>query len=253
MTELLHGLGRRRLVVCLDYDGTLTAIVARPELARLSADMRDALRHVAARWTTAVISGRGLSDVRALVGLEELVYAGNHGLEIEGPPGSGISRRMGEDYREAVQKAAGQLEKSLADIEGLLVEDKGYSLSVHYRLVDPAQVKRIEAAVDRTVADSSQLVKRHGKKVYELRPALEWDKGRALLWLLEVLDHRGRGTLPIYIGDDVTDEDAFRALEDRGIGILVSEAAQETAATYRLRDPAEVREFLEGIAEWKPD
>jgi len=86
-----------------------------------------------------------------------------------------------------------------------------------------------------------------GKKVYELLPDIDWNKGKAVLWLLETLGLEGWNVLPIYIGDDRTDEDAFRALEKPGVGILVSDRAQETSANYTLRNPEEVERFLQNI------
>ncbi len=247
--EFFERLGGHRLVVCLDFDGTLAEIVPRPELATMSDRMRSALGQVARRFSTAILSGRSLDDVRDRIGIEGLVYAGNHGLEIEGPPASGICRRLGSEFRDAIRQSAGQLRETLSDIDGLLVEDKGYSLSVHYRLVDPAEFARVEATVDRIVDAFPDLEKRSGKMVFELRPRIEWDKGRALSWVLEAIDDHDADILPLYIGDDVTDEDAFDAIADRGIGILVSDRPRSTAAKFQLRDPGEVCRFLERVAE----
>lgn len=246
--DLSRRLAGHRPVVCLDFDGTLAEIAPKPELAHMTGAMRSALEQVARRWRTAIVSGRSLEDVRRLAAIENLVHAGNHGLEIEGPPGSGISYRLGAEYRDAVRRAATELREALSDIDGLLVEDKGYSLSVHYRLVDPARFARTEAAVDAIAARFPELEKRDGKMVFELRPRIDWDKGRALMWLLESLEGDAGDVLPLYIGDDVTDEDAFAAIADRGIGILVSGRPQNTAASYQLRDPGEVCRFLERLA-----
>jgi alpha,alpha-trehalase len=247
--DILQGLDGRRLVVLLDYDGTLSPIAPRPEDAVLPAATRDVLDRLGRRFLTAVVSGRSLADVRALVGLEHLLYAGNHGLEIEGPAGSGIRRSLAEDFVPDVAAAAAELEAALADIPGSLVENKRYSLSVHYRLVAPERVGALELAVDAALARHPNLDKRLGKKVFELRPGLAWDKGRAVRWLLETIDGQRTSVLPVYVGDDVTDEDAFAALAGDGVGVLVSEDARETAATHRLRDTEEVRRFLARLAE----
>ena len=246
--EILESLDGRRLMVLLDYDGTLSPIAPRPEDAVLPPGMRPVLESLGERWLTAIISGRSLADVRALVGVERLVYAGNHGLEIQGPPGSDISRNLGEDYAPDVAAAAAELEEALAGIGGVLVENKQFSLSVHYRLVAPESVGVVEMAVDRAIAAHPRLTKRLGKKVFELRPDLAWNKGTAVAWLLEVVNSRGTGALPVYVGDDVTDEDAFRALEGIGIGVLISDEARPTAATHRLRDTEEARRFLSRLA-----
>lgn len=247
--DILQSLHGRRLMVLLDYDGTLSPIAPRPEDAVLPPAMRIVLDELSGRWNTAVISGRALADVRDMVGVDGIVYAGNHGLEIEGPAGTGISRSLGEAYVQDVAEASAELQSELESVEGSLVEDKQFSLSVHYRLVASADVRRVEAAVDTAIKRHPRLRKRHGKKVFELRPDLDWDKGRAVTWLLEVVNQRETEALPIYIGDDDTDEDAFRALENAGIGVLVSEEDRPTAATHRLSDTDGVRRFLARLAE----
>jgi len=247
--EIAARLGNHQPVVCLDFDGTLAEIAPRPELAKMTAAMRTALERVAQHWSTAIISGRSLRDVRESVAIEGLVYAGNHGLEIEGPPGSNISRVLASEYRAAVADSAARLSAMLSNIDGVLIEDKDYSLSVHYRLADSADLDRIEAAVDDVADACPALEKKSGKMVLELRPSIDWDKGRALTWLLAAIDHRGLTMVPVYIGDDVTDEDAFAAIRDHGLGILVSEQQRPTAASYRLRDPGEVCVFLQRLAD----
>lgn len=249
--KVLESLDGRRLVVLLDYDGTLSPIAPRPKEAVLPAATRQVLRDLGKRWPTAIISGRSLADVRELVRLDGLVYAGNHGLEIEGPEGSGIHRYLAEDFVSDVAEAAAELQTDLAAVNGSLVEDKRYSISVHYRLVAMEQIALVEAAVDQAIDRHPRLEKRLGKKVFELRPALDWDKGKAVRWLLETIENEDSRVLPIYLGDDVTDEDAFRELADDGIGILISENSRETSATYRLRDTDEARRFLARLAAWR--
>jgi trehalose-phosphatase len=246
--DILESLDGRRLVVLLDYDGTLSPIAPRPKDAVLPAATRSTLQALAARWPTAIISGRSLDDVRERVALEQLFYAGNHGLEIEGPEGSGIHRSLAEDFVSDVAETAAELQNALAKIDGSLVEDKRYSISVHYRLVATEQIAAVEAAVDQAIVRHPRLKKRLGKKVFELRPGLPWDKGKAVIWLMETIAEDGTSMLPIYVGDDVTDEDAFRALADVGVGVLVSDEPRRTAASYRLRDTEETRRFLARLA-----
>jgi alpha,alpha-trehalase len=247
--EIGARLAGRRLAAFLDYDGTLTPIVARPELAALPAETRGALRRLSTLATVAVVSGRALDDVRALVGLEDLHYAGNHGLEIRGPGGSSLSYEVGDEFVPALREAARRLGASASRVAGAWVEDKGRSLSVHYRQVAEQDVGGLERAVDAVVLADPLLRKHHGKKVFEVRPRVEWDKGRAVVWLLEALGLGGPETLPLYVGDDVTDEDAFRALAGPGVGVRVGDSALPTWADYTLRDPSEVRRFLEVLAE----
>lgn len=244
ISEIEARISGRRVAVLLDYDGTLTPIVARPDLALLSEETRAILRGLARVATVAIISGRDLADVRALVGLDGLIYAGSHGFDISGPRDLRLRHEEGVVFESAIQQAAEKLRAAVGGIEGALVEGKKFAVAVHYRQVDEANVPEIEAAVDKIVRDLPELRKTLGKKVFELRPRLDWDKGKALLWLLEALDENGPDVVPFYFGDDITDEDGFRALQDRGITIYVGRAADDTAAGFVLRNPAEVRKFL---------
>jgi trehalose 6-phosphate phosphatase len=240
----------RRPALFLDYDGTLSPLVARPDLAVLPAAAREVLGRLAQRFPVVIVSGRGREDVAARVGLPDLVYAGSHGFDIAGPA---LRLEVGEGIPQAIGRAAERLESELSAVPGVIVEPKRFSLSVHFRLAEAGDVPRIERAVDAALAAEPGLRKAHGKKLFELRPDLDWDKGRALLWLLGELGLDGPDVLPCYLGDDLTDEDAFRALRERGhgIGIVVGdigEEPRETAASYRLRDPAEVVEWLGRLA-----
>lgn len=245
----LHG---RRPALFLDYDGTLSPIAPRPEMATLPAGTRETLRRLAARLPVVIVSGRGREDAAALVGLPDLVYAGSHGFDIAGPPAAAgappLRLEVGDGIPERIEGAVERLRRELAGIDGVLVEPKRFTISVHFRLADERDLPRIERVVDETVAAVPGLRKAHGKMLFELRPDVDWDKGRALLWLLDALGLDRPEVLPVYIGDDLTDEDAFRAIAGRGIGILVGEEPRETAAEYRLRDPEEVRELLERMA-----
>jgi trehalose 6-phosphate phosphatase len=248
LEEVAARLRGRRLALFLDYDGTLSPIVTRPELATLPEEARGILRRLSRRATVAVVSGRGLEDVRALVGLDELFYAGNHGFEIRGPDRTAVSREIGVEFRDDVARARDLLSRELSAVDGAWTEDKTQSLSVHYRQVADERAGEVETAVDRVLAQLPRLRKHYGKKVLEIRPRVDWDKGKAVGFLLDTLGLRGDSVLPMYLGDDVTDEDAFRALRGRGVGVLVSERPRPTAAEYRLRDPEEVRLFLDGLS-----
>lgn len=242
-------LAGKRLALFLDYDGTLTPIVSRPELAILSDEGRTTLRRIADTFTTSIISGRGREDVEALVGLKELAYAGSHGFDIVGPHGAAVGHQVAEWVEPVMHEAASQLEDAIDGIEGALLEPKRYSVAVHFRLVSEEDVSLVEAAVDRIVDADSRLKKAHGKKVFEIRPDIDWDKGKALLFLLEALDLDRPDVVPIYIGDDVTDEDAFEVLVDRGIGVLVSEVPRTTDASFWMQAPWEVYAFFDRLLE----
>ncbi len=247
LPEILRRCRSRQLAVFLDYDGTLTPIVARPELAVLADDMRRTLHSLAQSCTVAIVSGRGLADVQRLVGLDSLIYAGSHGFEIHDPKGGKLHHEEGREFVPLIAKAAETLKTRLAGIEGVIVEPKTYALAVHYRLVGDADVPRVEAEVDAVVAAEPRLRKTGGKKVFEVRPAMDWHKGRALDWLLQALELDGPEVLPVYIGDDETDEDAFRVLEGRGLGFVVADGPVASAASYRLNDTDEVKAFLQRL------
>ncbi len=247
--KILEAAGEKKIALFLDYDGTLTPIVARPELAILSDQMRATLRNLAGRCTVAVVSGRDLPDVRKLVSVDNLFYAGSHGFDIAGPGGFATVSEHGAEYLPILDQAERELRKDLAAIEGSLVERKHLSIATHYRLVSDAEVPAVTAVVERVKAAHPELRKTDGKKVYELQPDIDWHKGKAVLWLLQKLGLDGDEVLPIYIGDDITDEDAFRALQGRGLGIIVRDANRPTAADYQLDDPVQVGRFFEKLIE----
>ncbi len=243
-----------RLVLLLDYDGTLAPIVARPELAVPAPGAREAVEQLLGRdgLDLAIVSGRGLADARERFGVEGIAYAGNHGMEIEGP---GVHRIHTEAAaaRPLLEQVATLLSRALREIEGALVEDKGLTLSIHYRLVDPAGIEQVRHLVTEAVGRVPELRLTEGKMVLEVRPRVEWDKGRAVEFLLESFDPPA-DTPVLYIGDDTTDEDAFRTLRSWGAGssgegVLVSEdPPAATAARSYLRDPREVVELLRALA-----
>ncbi len=246
---ILTGSRAKRLAVCLDYDGTLTPIVDRPELALLSDRMRRILDRLSDVATVAIISGRDLVDLRRLVSLDQLFYAGSHGFEVGGPTLSDAPAEHGTEYLPALDAAEQALRSRLAGIDGVLVERKHLSVAVHYRLVaedDRAQVKEI---TDQVVETHSELRRTLGKMVYDLQPDIDWHKGKAVRALLGTLDLNHDDVLAIYIGDDITDEDAFLELRDTGIGIVVKGAKRSTWASFSAADTNEVADLLEAIFE----
>jgi alpha,alpha-trehalase len=190
-----------------------------------------------------VVSGRDLADLKRRVGIDGIVYAGSHGFDIRGPAGLRMEHAAGADITTAVMAAAERLKPALAGVAGALVEVKRFAVAVHYRQVRENGVAAVEEAVDRVAAGEPLLHKTHGKKLFELRPRLEWDKGKAVLWLLDAFAKAGAPLLPFFIGDDITDEDAFRAVAGRGVTIVVG-TPERTAAAYTLADPDEVGRFL---------
>ena len=245
---------RRRMrgrtpAIFLDYDGTLTPIVADPAAAALPEPTRAVLNGLAAMWPVAIISGRALTDLRARVAVDGIVYAGSHGFELAGP-GFERTAEHADEFLPELDAAEAALRKRLGDIEGHAVERKPFAIAVHFRRVADSEVGRLEHAVDRVLSEHARLRKGRGKKVFQVQPRLDWNKGRAVSWLLRRLELDEQRFIPLYIGDDLTDEDAFRALSGRGIGIALRDRDDRTtAADYALDDPDEVRRFLERLQE----
>jgi len=251
MDDIRRLLTAKRPFVALDYDGTLTPIV---ELAILSAQMHSTVTALANQCIVAVISGRDLSDVKELVGIDNLFYAGSHGFDISGPAGRRIASQQGADFLPALDHAEESLQALLGKVPGAQIERKKFSIAVHYRRVEKSRVQVVEEAVDQVLAEHTGLRKGTGKKVFELQPEIDWHKGKALCWLMDALDLDRPDILPIYIGDDVTDEDAFRVLQAGGIGVVVKdddadESPRRTTARYALDDCREVQQFLEALTE----
>jgi alpha,alpha-trehalase len=248
LDEFTKRLNGRSPAVFLDYDGTLTPIVQRPEMAVISAEMQEAVRDLAGLCMVAVVSGRDRADVEERVGLNEIVYAGSHGFDIKGPPAMSVDSRFGEEFIPTLDDVEKQLETLTKGIDGAQIERKIFSIAVHYRNVAESDAPAVEAAVDAVINDREGLRKGHGKKVFEVQPDIDWHKGKAVLWLIDALKLDSSRAMPIYIGDDVTDEDAFKALQGTGLGVVVEVNGRASAAEFQLADVDEVRQFLEWLA-----
>ena len=244
LDEIIGRAEGKELALFLDYDGTLTPIVSTPEKAVLSESMRKAVEQLAQETTVGVISGRALADVRKHMDLPGLAYAGDHGFSMLAPDGRSMDYEPAKEFLPDVARCASELEERLAGTRGARVERKDFSLAVHYRNVAEEDMARLREVVEQVEAGCPRLRFSGGKKVYDVKPRMDWDKGRALTYILDALDLGGGKAVPVYIGDDTTDEDAFRAIKGRGVPILVSDLPGETQADYTLLDPAEVEHFL---------
>lgn len=255
--EVGRRLAGRRLAVFLDYDGTLTPIVSRPEDAVISDAMRAAVQHLAERCRVCLVTGRDRDEVALLMGVDGLVVAANHGFDITGPAGDRLERSPVPVPDELLAAVAARLRRETAAIAGAVVERKRTSVSVHYRGVAERDRPRVAGLVAAVVAAHlGELRVTPGKMVLEVQPAVEWDKGRAVLHLLGALHLDGNDVTPVYLGDDVTDEDAFEALTGRGLRVVVGRAddpevaGRTTVADYALASVDEVAEFLGLLAGW---
>ena len=234
-----------------DYDGTLSPIAKRPDLAKIPQRTKQLLRTIASQspFAVGIISGRSLRDIQSRIGIKGITYVGNHGLEIEGPELRFVIPQF-EEVRAAFRTVNQSLAQAMSPIKGVLVQDKELSISVHYRLVEESRVDEVKNILTQVIEPfrSQGTVKvTLGKKIYEVRPTVDCDKGNAIAMLLDryrELRDRDR-ILPIFLGDDVTDEDGFKVIESKkGISIFVGEQNNNTVARYFLKSPLEVERFL---------
>ena len=251
--ELGERIGGRSVAVFLDYDGTLTPIVRDYRKADIARETVGAIERLAARVPTAIISGRDLSDVRGRIGLDRVFYAGSHGFDIAGPGRLHDRPEEAEGFLPLIEEAEGALREGIRGIDGAEVERKTFSIAVHFRNVAEGDVGRVEHTVDDVVARHDKLRKGRGKKVFEIQPRADWDKGCAVEWLLANTRLGENGAVPLYIGDDLTDEDAFAVLAERGISIVVRGGERVTTANYALDGPDDVRRFLGWLTERVPE
>ncbi len=252
LKKIKHKLSGKSLFLFLDCDGTLAPIVDTPQQAVISPETKSILKKLASNFKcrVAVVSGRSLADIKEKVGIKNIIYAGNHGFEVEGPK---IKHALGvpAGYKKILSEIKRQLEAKLRGIPGVFIEDKGFSLVMHFRLADKVQVPLIKTAFQESTilyAVKNKIKAREGKKIFEVIPPLRWDKGKIVLWLLarQQALAGNKKIIPIYLGDDVTDEDAFKAIKMSGLTVFVGQAGP-SLAKYYLRDVAEVRVFLQYI------
>jgi len=242
--------GASHVLLLSDYDGTLAPIAERPELATLPERTRELLSSLqeSDRITAGVVSGRGLADLKEMVAIPGLFYAGNHGMEMEGP-GWQFVHSQAEELEPLLARLREVLEEQLGNFEGVLVEGKDLTLSVHYRLTPWPLREEFFRGLGYTLercGRGDDLRVTRGKEVVEVRPRVDWDKGKAILRLAESAPP---GSLAMYFGDDLTDEDGFAAVHElNGMSVFVGPARQPTRALYRVDDPGEVATALELIA-----
>ena len=246
--SILQRVKNEKPFLFLDYDGTLSPIVSNPAEAVLSAKTKDVIMQIAGRIPVAVVSGRDRADVEARVGLQNLIYAGSHGFDI-----------VGLDYELELQYEAGvtalpvldevekKLRLQLKEISGVRVDRKKYAIAVHYRNIAEEHVELVKNIVFDELRQENKLKASGGKKIIEIKPAVDWHKGRAVNWILEALNASYGAFVPVFLGDDITDEDALQVVENSGIGIVVEDHGERTYASYSLSNTEEVHLFLEKL------
>jgi trehalose 6-phosphate phosphatase len=241
----------RTPVIFLDFDGTLSEIVKHPEDAALAPGMKAILERCSSRYTIAIISGRDMYDLKSRVNIRDIIYAGSHGFRISGPGGLAMEHEDTEKILPDLDRIEKKLKRKLDSWpEGVQIERKRYAIAIHYRNAGKQSGGEIKKGVDETLREHSGLKAGSGKMIIEIRPDIDWHKGKALEWILDKLYHGNNGRLlPIYIGDDVTDEDAFKTILPEGRGIIVGSHDQPTAASYRLKDIEEVKKMLQKLSQ----
>lgn len=242
--ELGEGAG---LVAILDYDGTLTPLVSSPAAAVLAPSVRATLARLAEsdRARLAILSGRGLADLRARVALDNVVYGGCHGLEITGRQ---LHFRHPRAQRSGVAATERALAAALRAVPGARLECKGLAVSLHYRGVVPSRRPAVREIAEQVLSRRPELMLVAGHLVFDFLPRVGWHKGTAARWIVSRLVRTlpARRAVIMYAGDDASDERAFAALRGRALTIHVG--TRPTAAEYRVRGVREVQALLHRMA-----
>lgn len=239
----------KHLCIFLDFDGTISVIRKDPYKVGLSREMEDVIRKLAARKeiSVAIVTGRKLDDIKRRVKIKSLIYVGNHGLEAEGP-GIKYVAKEARKARAAIFAIYKILKKELAGMPAVIVEDKKLTLSVHYRRAPAAQAPKVESIVKRIIdrpVKRGEVAAFMGRKIWEVRPPEDLNKGTIVQYLLSTIRKAaGKSTVPVYIGDDITDEDAFRKIK-KGYTVKVGlHGIKNTKAEYFLKNVSGVKKFL---------
>jgi len=232
------------ILLCLDYDGTLVPICKNPSLAKLSSETKELLTDLSQNPCISmdIISGRSLNEIKKLIGVENILYAGNHGFEISYKENCWVHPEA-ERTKPILKNVVKELKAQLNTIDGVLIEDKGLTLSIHYRNVVGKSAKDIKKIIQDIVNPYRETLRiTSGKKVYEVRPKINWDKGKAIIKMQQMLNLKEE-ILKVYIGDDKTDEDAFKILREDDISIVVG-YKKYSKAHYFCKSSKEVVLFL---------
>ncbi len=253
--KLKKVLAGKTIFLFLDYDGTLAPLVDRPGRAFLTKKTKRLLINLAKNRNckVAIVSGRRIKDIKKRVRIKKIIYVGNHGLEIYGPKIK-FEAKIHPKFPATLSSIKEELNKKLSKVDGAFVEDKGLTLSLHYRCVNERDIPDVKTIFHETVSThlaGDKIKVKAGKMVFEVRPPITWDKGKAILWLLarQQFANKNRKALPFYFGDDTTDEDAFRALRKRGITVFVGSSG-ESHAEYYLKSTQEVARALKQILKY---
>ncbi|HAX61304.1 MAG TPA: trehalose-phosphatase [Elusimicrobia bacterium] len=234
---------KKKIFLLFDYDGTLVPIRKTPKLAVANQKIKEQLRQVSKKHFIAVISGRKLPEIKKLVGIKNIIYSGNHGFEIE-IKGKKIIQNVSRETKNEIRRIKDKLVKEIKKIDGAFVEDKGLTLSIHWRLTGKKDLPKLFAIIRDIIRDNLRVRLTKGKKVWEIRPNINWNKGEAVQRILSQLP-TSHFLLPIYIGDDTTDEDAFKSLKN-GITVRIGKS-KKSKARYYLKNQSEIKKLLKTL------
>lgn len=236
---------KKKPVVFLDFDGTLAPIVKNPDEAKIPEDILEIVKQLARKTFVGVISGRGLEDLKSRMDIPGVYFAGCHGFELSEEIPHKELVKQAQNYLPLLDKAESLLKKAFSKFPGAFVERKKFAIAAHYRNAEPAHEPEILAQVKSLMNGFDGLKVNSGKKVFDIKPDLDWHKGKALIYLYENCIPVSADFLPLFIGDDVTDEDAFRSVKEiSGLGFIVDRPQRETEASYYINGTEGVREFL---------
>lgn len=241
----LAALAGAPLALMFDFDGTLVPVPDHPADACLLPAMRELLGRLLARHPLAIVSGRALDDLSERLALPSAYLAGNHGLELRGADYDPCSLNLAFGWRPLLDAVHERLAPLRAEHPGCVVEHKGVTLAVHYRGLGPGNSAALRRSVVRAVAGFDGLLLDSGHQVLEIRPAVAGDKGTAADWLHERMQRLIGPCTPVFLGDDVADEAAFRAVRRvGGLGVLIARVGRPTAASCRLESPQALQAAL---------
>jgi trehalose 6-phosphate phosphatase len=247
---LWERLSKASVALFLDYDGTLTQIVKDPRRAVLPPKTKAILERLSLTTQVVIVSGRDAEDVRSLVDLPRITYVGCHGFDIIDRNGKLLSSAPGDEFGGTLSTAKRKLEDELSNFPGILIEVKKHGLAVHFRNARAEDIPELTRRFVHLSALFPNLKLMEGKKVLELLPNADWNKGMAFLTLYDGPEFQQKKIVPIFIGDDQTDEDAFYAIRNKGIGIVVGRSdKKKTWAKYYLDDYLKVESFLRKLAD----
>ena len=237
-----------RIILFLDYDGTLVPIKKTPQLAVLPQSTLMILKHLTKnkRLKLVIVSGRSHSDLKRLIRISKITIISNHGFEISGNNIKWINPGI-KKILPSLKMITKTLKKEFKNIEGTIIENKKLTITVHFRNVKPRSIFRIKKIVDAIVQEhSGELISTLGKKIIEVRPNIDWNKGHAVVKILTHFQKKKTNDVAIYIGDDKTDEDAFFYLNQNAITIRVGKS-KNTLAKYHVKNTREVNMLLNEI------